>query len=96
MAWGRLQMLIGRGSLSTEMIYGARAALADAAYEHDRIELLLRFVKVIALQAEVRGNVDIFKAANVRFEPDAWAHCLPMNTPKERGEKLSYIVPNPS
>ena len=96
MAWGRLQMLEGRGSLSPEMIFGARAALADARYEHDRIELLLRFVKVIAPQAEVHGDVDIFKAANVRFEPDAWAHCLPMNTPKEKGEKLSYIVPNPS
>lgn len=96
LAWARLQMLEGRGSLSPEMIFGARAALADARFEHDRIQLLLRFVNVIAQQAEVHGDVDIFKAANVRFEPDAWAHCLPMNTPKEKAEKLSYILPNPS
>jgi len=96
LAWARLRMLEGRSTLPPEIAYGLRAALADARYEHDRIQTLLGFLNALAPLAHIRGNVDVFKAANRRFAPEVPAHCLPVNTPKEKAEKLSRIITGPT
>lgn len=93
LVWGRLRMLEGRSSLSPEMLYGLRAALADARYENGQIEQLRDLTTWLAGQSELRNNLDISKLAGFMFAPNVYAHCLPMNTPREKAEKLSYLKP---
>ena len=78
-AWARLQALEGRTSVTPEMIADLRQALAEARYQDRRIQQLM---------ALLRGNVRPLSlpAAEPYLtvgRPQAWALCLPMNTPRD-------------
>jgi hypothetical protein len=91
LAWARLRMLEDRNNLSPEMIVSLRGALADAQYEHDRIQETLDYLVTFAQRAGIRTDVDVGAASGVIARPDVWAHCLPMDTPREEGEKQARI-----
>jgi len=93
LAWARLRMLEDRSSLSPEMVVSLRGALADAHYEHDRIQETLGFLWVFARKYGIRTDVNIIAAVGVIAHPDVWAHCLPMATSRQEGEKRARISP---
>jgi hypothetical protein len=94
-AWARLRMLENRSNLSPEMIVSLRGALADAQYEHDRIQETLDYIGIFARMAGVRTDVDVAQVSGVNAKPEVYAHCLPMNTPAEEAEKRSRMVLRP-
>jgi hypothetical protein len=91
LAWARLRMLEDHGNLSPEMIVSLRGALADAQYEHDRIQETLGYVGAFARRAGIRSDADIEKISGVAARPDQYAHCLPMQTPRQEGEKRAQV-----
>ena len=94
LAWGRLQMLEGRSALPPDMIEDLRIALADARHENEQIGLTRELLGAMAGLAGVRHDVDIAKAAGAVFQPQAWAPCLPMDTPPDVAMRRANLIQN--
>jgi hypothetical protein len=90
LAWARLRMLEGRGTVPPEMSYGLRAALADARYENARIEIV-RSGAIVSGEQMGLGADRAAASSFIIYQAHKWPHCLPMTTPRAEGERLSAI-----
>jgi hypothetical protein len=93
LAWGRLRMLQGRSRLGPEMIQSLRNAVADAAYENDRLAWLMAWVEGYGRRI---GLKDLTGPAYTPTFFQKHPHCLPMNMPAAEAERLSALTLPPN